>query len=134
MNTHVQVAAWLRIVYSGLGLLGAMVVLVFAGGLAALVGSSGGQDAAAASWIVVFGAGLAAYIGLLSIPGLVAGWGMLTYRPWARILNIVLSILDLFSIPVGTALGAYSLWVMFHPETVALFEGSHTPGQYPTHF
>lgn len=134
MDTHVKVAAWLRIVYGGLGLLGAIVVLVFFGGLGVLVGISGGQDAAAAPWITVFGAFMAAFVGLMALPGLITGWGLLNHRPWARIVNIVLSAPDLFNVPVGTALGAYSLWVMFNPETVAMFEGGQASGRYPTHF
>jgi hypothetical protein len=68
-------------------------------------------------------------VALLELPGLAVGWGLLTYRRWARPLNIAFSILDLFSIPIGTAIGAYSLWVMFQPETVALFRDP--PGQGP---
>jgi hypothetical protein len=134
METHVKVAAWLRIVYSGLGLLGAFIVLIVFGGISVLVGSSGGEDAEAAPWLAVFGASVAAFVGLLAVPGLVTGWGLLNYRPWARIANIVLSALDLFTFPAGTALGAYSLWVMLQPETVALLDDGHVPGRYPTHF
>lgn len=52
-------------------------------------------------------------VGALSI---VAGIGLLQPRSWARILTIVLGILDLVSIPFGTALGIYTLWVLL-PET-----------------
>jgi hypothetical protein len=38
------------------------------------------------------------------------------------------------NVPIGTAIGAYSLWVMFHPETVELFESRLPPGRYPVHF
>lgn len=132
METHVKVAAWLRIVYSGMALVGAAFVLLVFGGLSIVAGGS--ADREAAPWFAVLGVTMAAFIGLLALPGLVTGWGLLNYRPWARIVNIVLSVFDLFSVPVGTALGAYSLWVMFQPETVASFEGGQVPGRYPTHF
>lgn len=135
MDTHVKVAAWLRIVSSAFYLVGVGVLMLFAGGLTALMGASGDAEAArAAPWIMVMMTGVATVLGVSALPGLVTGWGLLTYRPWARILNIVLSALDLFAVPVGTALGAYSLWVMFQPETAALFEGREAPGRYPTHF
>jgi len=35
----------------------------------------------------------------------------------------VLSILDLFSVPIGTAVGAYSIWVLVRDETAELFAG-----------
>jgi hypothetical protein len=58
MDTHVKVAAWLRIGYSGLGLLAALFIFVFLGGVGALVGASGEADAVqAAPWIVLFEAG-----------------------------------------------------------------------------
>ena len=59
---------------------------------------------------------------VLSVPGIIAGVGLLSYQPWARILTIVLSILDLISIPFGTALGIYGLWVLFTTEGARLFE------------
>jgi hypothetical protein len=69
---------------------------------------------------------------LLSIPGIIAGAGLLSYRPWSRILTIVLSILDLISIPFGTALGIYGLWVLFSADGARLFEqrGTPSPVQY----
>jgi hypothetical protein len=58
----------------------------------------------------------------VSIPGIIAGIGLMKYQSWARILTIVLSILDLVSIPFGTALGIYGLWVLFTAEGARLFE------------
>jgi hypothetical protein len=42
----------------------------------------------------------------------VAGYGLLTRRSWARVFAIVLAVLALFKIPFGTALGIYTLWVL----------------------
>jgi hypothetical protein len=49
---------------------------------------------------------------LKAVAGFVAGWGLLRREPWARMLTIVLAFLELFHIPLGTALGIYSLWVL----------------------
>ena len=60
------------------------------------------------------------------IPGvivdIVAGWGLLQHKSWARILAIILGIINLVFFPIGTALGIYTLWVMFNDEAKALFE------------
>lgn len=64
---------------------------------------------------------VAAIILVLSIPGIVAGYGLLRYQNWARILTMVLAVVDLFNIPVGTAVGIYSLWVLTQSETERLF-------------
>jgi hypothetical protein len=41
---------------------------------------------------------------------------------WARILVIILAILNLILFPIGTVIGIYTLWAMFNDETKALFE------------
>jgi hypothetical protein len=39
------------------------------------------------------------------------------------ILTIILSILNLFALPLGTALGIYGFWVLTQPEAVQILEG-----------
>src|SRR5437870_11214566 len=135
METHVRVAAWLRILWSASGLLVAILVLAVFSGASVIAGAVGESDAqSAVPLIMVIGAFVSMLFGLLSLPGLITGWGLLTYRPWARILDIALSAFDLFHVPLGTALGAYSIWVMLQPETVELFEGRRPPQRYPAHF
>lgn len=42
----------------------------------------------------------------------VVGYGLLTRKPWGRVLGIVVSILALLKFPIGTGLGIYTLWVL----------------------
>ena len=49
---------------------------------------------------------------LFAVLELVAGWGLLDRRPWARIVALVLAFLALLRFPFGTALGIYTLWVL----------------------
>jgi len=51
------------------------------------------------------------------------GFGLLTFEPWARVLGIVLSALNLINVVVGTLLGAYGLWVLLNKDAERLFEG-----------
>jgi hypothetical protein len=135
MDTHVKVAGWLRIVGSAFYLLAALIVMAVLGAGSVAMGASGDADAMhVAPWLMVVAVGVTSLLAILALPGLVTGWGLLNYRPWARILNIVLSAFDLFHVPVGTALGVYSIWVMLQPETVELFEAGGAPARYPTHF
>ncbi|MBI3696140.1 MAG: hypothetical protein HY238_15045, partial [Acidobacteria bacterium] len=55
------------------------------------------------------------------LPSLIAGIGLLKLRPWARILTIVLSAIDLIHVPFGTALGLYGLWALLSKEGEQLF-------------
>lgn len=44
--------------------------------------------------------------------GLVVGWGLLTWQPWARMAAIVLGCISLLELPFGTAVGVYTLWAL----------------------
>jgi hypothetical protein len=61
---------------------------------------------------------------VLSLPGLVIGIGLVQFRPWARVAGIILSALDLFNVPFGTALGIYGLWVLLNRETEQMLTSS----------
>ncbi len=50
------------------------------------------------------------------VVGIFAGWGLLDRQPWARMLAIILGVLNLIDMPFGTALGAYTLWVLLPAE------------------
>ncbi len=121
MDTHVKVLAVLYIVFGALGTLlglGLMALLSFIG----VAGAASDPDAWMALPILgITGAALGVFLLILSLPGVIAGFGLLKYRPWARILTIVLSALNLMNIPLGTIIGVYGLWVMLSDEGSRLF-------------
>ena len=51
-------------------------------------------------------------ISVLAVLGIIAGWGLMSRCSWARMLAIVLGCISLIHIPLGTALGIYTLWVL----------------------
>lgn len=55
--------------------------------------------------IFVFGAAL-----------IISGWGLYTRTNWGRIMALIMGVLCLFRIPLGTALGIYTLIVLTKPE------------------
>ncbi|MGD8273129.1 MAG: hypothetical protein PVF86_17360 [Desulfobacterales bacterium] len=116
MEKHVTVLGILYIAFSALGLLLAIIIFtaVVGGGII-----SGDSEAIAITSIV--GPAVALFFVLLSTPGLIGGIYLLKHRPWARILVLVLGFLNLIEIPIGTALGIYTIWVLFKDETVDLF-------------
>jgi hypothetical protein len=61
------------------------------------------------------------------IANFVAGSYLLMFKAWARILAIILAILNLILFPIGTALGIYTLVIMFNDEAEALFRGESSP-------
>jgi hypothetical protein len=44
--------------------------------------------------------------------GFIAGWGLLQRENWARIFALVMGFIALLNVPLGTALGVYTLWVL----------------------
>ena len=121
MRSHVQILAWIFIVLNAFTLLMGVLGLLAFMGLGIFAGIGGAFEALP----IVGGLGVFLFLVVLalSLPGLLAGIGLLTYAPWSRILAIVLSILHLFNFPVGTALAVYGLYVLFNPETSHLFGG-----------
>ncbi|HET6566939.1 MAG TPA: hypothetical protein VFG50_03175 [Rhodothermales bacterium] len=117
MTKQIDIIAWLHIAYGVLILLLAFVVTgaVIGGGLI-----SGEREAIAVTTTVGIVLGIVFVV--LALPSLIGGWGLLNRRSWARTLIIVLSVIDLFSFPIGTAIGGYSLWVLFQDEARAEFE------------
>jgi hypothetical protein len=127
MQTHVKVVGILLLALSAM-------MLLFALGLGAMFGigalataASQDPDAALAIPIIgITGTVVTALIVIIALPGLIAGFGLLSFQNWARILAIVLLVLNLLNFPFGTAVGIYGLWVLFHKDTERLFASART--------
>jgi hypothetical protein len=123
MQTHVKVLAVLFIVLSAFGVLTALGLMAIFGGAAGIIGAAAESEEAAIALPIVgiTGGLLTIFLLAISLPGLIAGFGLLSFKPWARILAIVLSALHLINIPIGTILGAYGLWVLLNNDAERLF-------------
>jgi hypothetical protein len=122
VTTHVKVLGWLFIVFGVFYVMLAFGSSMVLGMLASFVASQGEPDAAIGATVLGLTGGAFFIFWLcVGIPGILAGWGLLNFKPWARILAIVLSAIRLINIPIGTVLGVYGLWVLFSKETEALF-------------
>lgn len=62
---------------------------------------------------------IVAFFGIID---LLAGVALLSYKPWSRVFMIIVSALNCLNIPIGTAIGVYSLWALMKPEILVLFE------------
>jgi hypothetical protein len=119
MRKHIKLLGALYLVWGMMGVVALVTVLLLLAvgtGLAALDNPEAGVVIGSLSAILIV------VVAATSLPNLMAGWGLLKYHGWARILTIILCLLNLPAFPFGTALGLYGLWVMFHAETVTLFQ------------
>lgn len=130
MQQHVRLLGILNIIYGGLGVAIGLLVFLVLGGIAGLAVNfdMSGDAEHAVPVLGLIGAFVFGLLTVLSAPAIVAGVGLLYYKAWARILTIVLSALHLLSVPFGTALGIYGLWVLLKPESEMLFDGRIAPG------
>ncbi len=130
MRNHIQILGILNVVYGSFGIIAALIIMVIFGGAAGIIGIASRQepDAMIAIPIVTLVGGIIFFVLLItSLPAIVAGIGLLRMASWSRTVAIVVSVLHLFNIPLGTALGVYGLWVLLSKETVPLFERPQQP-------
>ena len=116
MSQQINLIAYLYLVLGVLTLIGAIFITLAVAGGGLL---SGDQTAIAITATVGFVIG--GFIALSGIFSLVAGYGLLKRRSWARTLTIILSVINLLNFPIGTALGGYALWAMLQDESRAEF-------------
>jgi hypothetical protein len=120
MRKHITVVGAIHIGFGIVGLIAAFAVLVVLIGTGLLVLTIEGDElpltilASVAVFVTLF-------LGILSVPELIGGIGVLNHKNWARYLVIIIAVLNLFNIPVGTAVGIYSIWVLMQDETESLF-------------
>jgi hypothetical protein len=55
--------------------------------------------------------------------GFFAGWGLLQRENWARTMTLILAFIALFlNIPIGTAMGVYTMWVLLPAQSQQEYE------------
>jgi len=118
MKQHVSFVGALHIGFGILGLIGALAIFFGFQFLFQFV-----EDEPFAQQILSYiGNSLALIILLFSTLGVIGGIGLFSYRSWARVLVMIVSAINCLNVPVGTAKGVYSIWVLMQPETIDLFE------------
>jgi len=121
MRQHVSFVGALHIGFGLLGVAGALAIFFGFQFLFELV-----EDEPIAQDVLSFvGNSIGLILLFFSSLGVIGGIGLFSYRPWARILVMIVSALNCLNVPVGTAKGIYSLWVLMQPETIELFEESN---------
>jgi hypothetical protein len=121
MEKHVTLVGAVQIGYNALGVLAAMGTFMFIVGGGLLGGLISGEEDIVIPITFFVGTAIAMWLLILSVPGIIGGVGVLRRQSWARYLILVLSVVELFSIPIGTAVGVYSIWVLVQDQSAKLF-------------
>lgn len=119
MEKHINIVAALQIGLSILGVLTGIFIYV----LLYFIGDFS-NDSEAQFILSIIANVLIIFLIVLSLPGIIAGIGLFKRKEWARILTLIISVLDLINFPIGTAVGVYSIWALVQPEVVEQFKQS----------
>ncbi len=124
---HVLLLGWLFVgAHALLSMTGIFLFLLFAG-----IGFASNDDTAS-SILLIIGVLTAIFLQALSLPGIIAGFGLLTAKPWSRGFSVVVALFSLLNVPIGTCIGAYGLWVLLQPSADSYF-GSVRISAEPEH-
>jgi hypothetical protein len=122
VSHHVQLLGVLWIVYSVLPLVAGVVLFILAATLFNSLTQIHDVPPQGLEFLHTLFVVIAVVLLVKSVVGIAAGAGLLQRQPWARVLAIVLGIIILLNIPFGTALGIYTLWTLFSPESQREYE------------
>lgn len=116
METHVKLLGIFYTVLGALGLLGSGILFIILVGAGLISG-----DGEALFVTTLVGTILGFLITMVSLPGVICGMGLIQRKSWARVMVLVLGVVNLAYFPLGTALGIYTLWVLIHHDVEPVF-------------
>jgi hypothetical protein len=123
MRSHVDFLGVLFVVWGLLTVVIGVSTLALAVGAISLITSTshgGGGQVAAGITAVAFTT-LAVIAMLWGAAHVIVGVPLRRYRPWTRLIALMLGSVDLLLLPYGTALGVYALYVLLNEKGKRLF-------------
>ncbi len=113
MESHKRILGIIYIVSGILLVLVMMFVSIFLSFLVPWLANSAAEDQQwVFTWLVPFIGAIAIFVCVfIALPSMIAGWGLLNNKPWAMVLALVVGCLRIFSFPIGTAIGIYTIWI-----------------------
>ena len=113
---HVKILSILMFAYGSLKcIIGILIMNMFS-----IAGELSGSTEAMRITSII-GDSIGSILIFLSVPSIICGIGLYKLQAWGRILAIILCFLSLISIPLGTALGIYGIWVLLNDESKEIF-------------
>ena len=110
MHQHVTILGWLYIVANAIVLLIGLCGLLFFVSIGAI--GAANDDLVAFGVLSTIGMVALLFFGVLALPGILAGYGLLKRKQWGQILALIVGILGVFNVPIGTLIGIYTLFVL----------------------
>ena len=124
MAKHINILGALFLTFSILMIIGGVVINQFL----PMTGEIS-RESTAIRVTSIIGQSIGAVLFIFAVPGFICGYGLITKKAWSRVFGIILSCLSLLSIPIGTIIGIYGLWILFKDETKDLFSNPPPIGE-----
>lgn len=113
VREHVRMVGILWMAYSSLFVMMGVIVLFVAKFVVIRIGQiPNGPPPEVMEWLPALVSTVGWLILVKAALGFAAGWGLLQREEWARTFVLVLGFIAILSIPIGTVLGIYTLWVL----------------------
>lgn len=110
VEQHAKLLGILWIVYAIFHAIGGAVLLIVANTISGRFAS--GDNAAFLHPLLT---GIAIFLLVKAAVCVIAGFGLIEKQTWGRPLTLLMGFISLINIPIGTALGIYTLWVLLSP-------------------
>ncbi len=117
MDKHVDIISILWIVSGSLGILLAIFAFWLLWGIT-FIPDIGHEASYILRLVATWGS---IFLAVFSAPEIIGGIGLIKRKEWGRIVVLVVSFFNLINLPLGTALGIYSIIILMKGETVKLF-------------
>lgn len=113
VREHVRLVGILWMAYSALHVVGGVLILLAAKFVVIRIGAiPNGPPPEMMAWLQPLISIVGWFVLAKAAVGFFAGWGLLQREEWARMFALVVGFIALLNVPIGTALGIYTLWVL----------------------
>jgi hypothetical protein len=129
MVKHINIVGTLLMAWGAFQLLIALALgllfFLLGGGVAVLGGAAGeGELVFAGGIYVMLGIFVGVVSGVMSLPGIVAGYGVTKRKSWARVVAMIVAAMSMMSFPLGTLLGVYTFVTLLDRDVADEFEAA----------
>jgi uncharacterized membrane protein YoaK (UPF0700 family) len=123
VHEHLHLVAILWLAMSAINAVGGLILIVMGNTLFAHLHELGAPSNVPTGFLTSIVTTLGIVVLAKAACEFLAGYGLLHRKSWARVITLVMGFIALIHIPLGTALGVYTLWVLLPGESQAEFEG-----------
>jgi hypothetical protein len=92
--------------------------------------SAPGDPGAPSGFFAMIFTFMAVFYSLFALPSVVAGYGLLKKKSWARIASIIAAVIAGMNVPIGTGACVYALWFFFSENWKEVYPDEALPAQH----